>query len=79
MSPVRYTTRIFPDGHLPLPDGFTGKVGEEIQVTLQSGIADLEQATAEQRSACLLECWAGRARGTGEGVSARHDEFLYGQ
>jgi hypothetical protein len=79
MAPVRYSAKILPDGHLPLPEGFLGRVGDEVRVTLDAGQPELEPAEAERRAAYLLDSWAGRARGTGSGVAERHDEILYGR
>ena len=78
MGPMRYRATILPDGHLPLPDGYPGRAGDEIDVTLDPGPALPDEETARRQYENLRANWAGAAK-NGPGDLARdHDEYLYG-
>lgn len=76
MTPIHYTTRVLPDGHLPLPKDFPAKAGEEVDVTLMPP-PEVGPSDAERRADHLLHHWAGVGRGSGAGIAERHDDFLY--
>lgn len=75
MMSIHYSTKVLPDGHLPLPREFGAKTGEEVEVTVAHRLPP--NGDAERRADHLLRQWAGVGRGSGQGVAARHDEFLY--
>lgn len=78
MAEAHYKTRILPDGHLPLPDGFPATAGQEVEVTVTAGPAT-DKVDGWDTVEYLLQKWAGCVRGSGEGVAERHDDFLYGR
>ena len=77
MTPFRYKAKILPDGHLPVPDDFHGRAGEELDVTLSPAEEVDGAAEASKRADHLLQKWAGIGRGSGSGVAERHDDHLY--
>lgn len=79
MTPYHYKARVLPDGHLPLPQGFPARTGEELEVTVSSAPGSNGEQESAQRSEHLLKTWAGVGRGSGAGVAAQHDECLYGR
>lgn len=79
MSPFHYKARILPDGHLPLPESFPGRAGEEVEVTLLPTEGGDGTGEAEERADHLIKKWAGRGQGSGKGVAEHHDDHLYGQ
>lgn len=76
MTPLHYTAKVLPDGHLPLPREFEARAGEEVDVI----VAHLSPPNGdpEVRADHLLQHWAGIGRGSGTGVAARHDDLLFG-
>ena len=79
MTPFHYKAKILPDGHLPLPESFRGRTGEEVEVTLLPAESGNGMAEAEGRADHLLKEWAGIGRGSGKGSAERHDDILYGR
>jgi hypothetical protein len=77
MTPFRYKARILPDGHLPVPEEFHPKAGQEVEVSITSSEDGNGEAEALQRADHLLRRWAGVARGSGTGVAGSHDDHLY--
>ena len=77
MTPFRYKARILPDGHLPVPEEFHPKAGQEVEVSISTPEAANGEAEAARCSEHLLARWAGAGRGSGTGVAERHDDHLY--
>ena len=77
MTPFRYKARILPDGHLPVPEEFHPKAGQEVEVSITSPEDTNGEAEALRRSDHLLKRWAGAGRGSGTGVAGSHDDHLY--
>lgn len=77
MSPIHYTAKVLSDGHLPLPENFVAKTGDEVEVVLMPANGDLDSRKKDP-AGYFLEHWAGTLRGSGEPVAEQHDEYLYG-
>ena len=78
MSPIQYTTKVLPDGHIPLPKDYPAKAGEEVDVTLAPPLAEISKEEAIKCTEYLLKNWCGIYRGNGESVAEHHDDYLYG-
>jgi hypothetical protein len=77
MTPFRYKARILPDGHLPVPEEFHPKAGQELEVSISSPEDANGDAEAIRRAEHLLNRWVGVGRGSGTGVAESHDDHLY--
>jgi len=77
MTPFRYKARILPDGHLPVPEEFHPKAGQEVEVSISSTEDTNGDAEALRRADHLLNRWTGIGRGSGTGVAGNHDDPLY--
>jgi hypothetical protein len=77
MAPFRYKARILPDGHLPVPEEFHPKAGQELEVSITFSEDTNGEAEALRRADHLLRRWAGVGRGSGTGVAGSHDDHLY--
>jgi len=69
MTPFRYKAGILPDGHLPVPEEFHPKTGQEVEVSITSSEDTNGDAQALQRADRLLKRWAGLGRGAEPGSS----------
>lgn len=78
MTPFHYKARILPDGHLPLPKGFSAVEGEEVDVTIVPVNGRNSESEAGERTDYVLKTWSGVGHGSGKGVAEQHDEQLYG-
>jgi hypothetical protein len=77
MKPIHDTAKVLPDGHLPLPEDFQVRAGEEVDVVITALLPGNGDAEAPSRADHLLRDWAGIGRGSGAGVAERHDGILY--
>ena len=76
MTPVRYTTEILPDGHLPLPAGFPGRAGERVDVSVSPAEAADDSVARRQREEGQKVAGS-LATGTTDG-GVNHDKYIYG-
>ncbi|MBI2932655.1 MAG: hypothetical protein HYY16_13490 [Planctomycetes bacterium] len=79
MTPIRYTARILPDGHVPVPEGISVHAGDEVEVILTPAVPANGDALARQQWDYFKRTWLGAARGCGADVAAKHDDILYGR
>jgi hypothetical protein len=79
MTPIRYTAEILPDGHLPLPQGFPGRAGERVNVTLASTEEESADALGRRQWANAIQDLAGAVSSGLTDVSVNHDDYLYGK
>lgn len=77
MAPFRYKARILPDGHLPVPEEFHPKAGQEVEVSISPAEDADGEGEALKRADHILARWTGVGRGSGTGVAASHDDHLY--
>ncbi len=75
---VHYRAKVLSDGHIPLPETFRAKTGEEIEVTVVHSTLELSDKKVGRRTEYFLKKWIGVGRGSGSGVAGRHDDYLYG-
>ncbi len=79
MAPIRYTAKILPDGHLPVPKELQVHAGDEVEVTVTPAVPSNGEALARERWDYFKRTWLGKFRGSRSDVAERHDEYLYGR
>lgn len=78
MTPIRYTAKVLPDGHLPLPEGYALKVGDPVDVTLAAIAGETDDDVARRQREAGRKVAGSLATGTTDG-GTNHDKYIYGK